>query len=59
MIKSFICGTFVLLLVLVIASQAWSAKPPGGHLNITVVLVDFDQETITIVGEDLDFGGGT
>jgi len=60
MIKSFIRGIFVLLLVLVIASQAWSAKPPGGHLNITEVEVDLSAGAngqITIMGEDLDFGG--
>ena len=57
MIKSFICGIFVLLLV--ITGPAWSAQPPGGHLNITEVEVD-DPNTpmsITIMGEDLDFGG--
>ncbi len=60
MIRSLICGTFVLLLVLVIASQAWSAKPqpPGHHLNITEVLVSDAAKTITITGTDLDFGPG-
>ncbi len=35
--------------------------PPGNHLNITEVLVDFDGEgvpvSITITGEHFDFGG--
>ena len=56
MIRSLICGTFVLLLV--IAGQAWSAQPPGGHMNITEVLVDVPTDTITIIGTDLDFGPG-
>ena len=55
MIRSLICGTFVLLLV--IAGPAWS-QPPGQHLNITEVAIDNDSHTITITGTDLDFGPG-
>jgi hypothetical protein len=55
LIRSLICGTFVLLLV--IAGPAWS-QPPGQHLNITEVAIDNDSHTITITGTDLDFGPG-
>jgi len=48
--------SIVFLLSISISLNAMAA-PPGGHLNITEVLVDFDAKTITIMGEDLDFGG--
>jgi hypothetical protein len=38
------------------AQPALGAKPPGGHLNIVEVMLDFDNEVITIIGEDFDFG---
>ena len=56
MIKSLICGTFVLLLV--IAGPAWSEDPPGKDLKITEVLVD-DQNnptSIMIIGKGFLFG---
>ena len=53
---------FLTLFLLVISIQgpsAWAAKPPGGHLNITEVLVTFGPpDTLTITGEDFDFGPG-
>ena len=33
------------------------AAPPGAHLNITEVSIDFDAGSIWIKGEDFDFGG--
>ncbi len=57
MIKSFICSTLVLLLV--IAIQACSAKPPEQHLNFTEVEVIVDDENdltmFMITGEDFLF----
>lgn len=46
--------------LLVFIAQAWAAQPPGGHLNVMQVLVDDpnDPTSITIFGEDLDFGSG-
>jgi len=48
------------VLMLVLFSQAIAAQPPGGHLNITQVLVDNSSNptSLMIVGEDLDFGPG-
>jgi hypothetical protein len=34
------------------------AKPPGGHLNITEVTSDIVAGSLTVIGEDLDFGPG-
>jgi len=51
MIKSFICGTLVLLLL--ISTQAQAAQP---EVNITEVFVDFETETIAIMGENFDLG---
>jgi len=39
------------------AGQGAKGQQPGGHLRIDEVFVDFDSETITIIGEDFDFGG--
>ncbi len=39
------------------AGQRPGGQQPGGHLRIDEVFVDFDVETITIIGEDFDFGG--
>jgi len=39
------------------AGQGAKGQQPGGHLGIDEVFVDFDSETITIIGEDFDFGG--
>jgi len=39
------------------AGQKPGGQQPGGHLRIDEVLVDFTLETITITGEDFDFGG--
>ena len=50
------------MLLLGCFSLAMAAKPapPGGHLNITQVIVDnsADPTTFMISGEDLDFGSG-
>jgi hypothetical protein len=51
MLKSFICGTLVLLLI--ISSQAQAAQP---EVTITEVFVDFETETIAIMGENFDLG---
>jgi hypothetical protein len=51
MMRSFICGTLVLLLV--ISSQAFAQQP---EVNITEVFVDFDTMTIQIMGENFDLG---
>jgi len=51
MIKSFICGTLVLLLL--IFTQAFAAQP---EVTITEVFVDFDTMTIQIMGENFDLG---
>ena len=57
MIKSLICSTLVLLLV--IAIGACSAKPPERHLNFTEVEVIVDEENnltmFMITGEDFLF----
>ena len=47
-----------LVSIAVIGASAWT-KPPGGHLNITEVLITFGSpDTLTITGEDFDFGPG-
>jgi hypothetical protein len=46
----------LLIFSISIAGVTLAASPPGDHLNITEVFVDFDAETIHIMGEDLDFG---
>lgn len=46
-----------LALVLMIAGPLAKGVQPGGHLSIEEVFVDFDLETVTIVGKDFDFGG--
>jgi hypothetical protein len=48
----------VLLVLIFLASmvQPAIATPPGGHLSITEVSVDLSDSTITILGDDLDFG---
>ena len=51
MIKSLICGTFVLLLV--ISTQAFAAQP---EVNITEVFVNFDNGTFEIMGDNFDLG---
>ena len=33
-----------------------AAEPPGGHLNIVEVELDFETSTMYIYGEDFDFG---
>lgn len=47
--------------MLSLSSSLLAAPPrgqqPGGHLRITEVFVDFSSDTITITGEDFDFGG--
>jgi len=45
-------------LLLVLCSGAAFAAPPGAHLTITEVFVTFDPsgDTLTILGDDLDFG---
>lgn len=39
------------------AGQGKRGQQPGGHIRIEEVFVDFNLETITIKGEDFDFGG--
>jgi hypothetical protein len=42
-----------------IDAQVYAAKPagePGGHLRITGIFVDFENDGIVIKGEDFDFG---
>ncbi len=39
------------------AGQGKRGQQPGGHIRIDEVFVDFNLETITIKGEDFDFGG--
>ncbi len=51
MIKSFICGTFVLLLA--ISTQAFAAQP---QVNITEVFPNFNDKTFEIMGENFDLG---
>jgi len=51
MMRSFICGTFVLLLV--ISTHAFAAQP---EVTITEVFVDFETETIAIMGNNFDLG---
>ena len=55
-----ILGASVLLIVCFSLAMAAKPAPPGGHLNVIQVLVDDpnDPTSITIVGEDLLFGGG-
>ena len=38
------------------SALAKQPTPPGGHLNIIEVSVDFNTNTLTIIGEDLGFG---
>jgi len=54
MIKSFICGIFVLLLV--ISTQAIAAQP---EVNITEVFVNFDNGTFEIMGDNFNLGPNT
>ncbi len=49
---------FTLGLVLIGAAALAAPKPPGQHLNVTEVTADIDAGTLTIVGEDFDFGPG-
>jgi hypothetical protein len=51
MMRSFICGALVLLLL--ISTQAQAAQP---EVTITEVFVDFETETIAIMGENFDLG---
>lgn len=37
-------------------TAAQAANPPGGHLNISEVMLDFDDNSMTIIGEDFGFG---
>jgi cysteine-rich repeat protein len=51
----------VLLLLSLMWQTNWAAskgEQPGKHLKTTEVLVNSDDETITIILEDLDFGPG-
>ncbi len=50
-IKSFICGIFVLMLV--ISTQAFTAQL---KVNITEVFVNHNDETFEIMGENFDLG---
>ena len=56
--KVLLTGLLMPIAFLPIASA--NAAPPGGHLNVVQVIVDdpLDPTSITIVGEDLDFGTG-
>jgi microcystin-dependent protein len=56
--KVLLTGLLMAFAFLPIASA--NAAPPGGHLNVVQVIVDdpIDPTSITIVGEDLDFGTG-
>lgn len=58
LIKVFLTGFLMVFILLPIALV--NAAPPGGHLNVIQVMVDdpLDPTSITIVGEDLDFGAG-
>ncbi len=48
----------IALLAISILGPRVLAAPPGGHLNVTEVVVDFGPpDTITIIGADFDFGG--
>jgi len=49
--RSFICSTLVLLLL--ISTQAFAAQP---EVTITEVFVDFETETIAIMGQNFDLG---
>jgi hypothetical protein len=49
-------GGVMLLSVLILGAA--QAAPPGGHLNITEVFVDFDNNELVITGEDFGFGPG-
>ncbi len=51
MIKSFICGILVILLV--VSTQAFAQQP---EVNITEVFVNFGNDTFEIVGENFDLG---
>ena len=49
---------FILSLLLIGSAVIWAApKPPGQHLNVTEVSIDFVAEMLRITGEDFDFGG--
>jgi len=51
--------SITLLFALIMAGQSAIAAEgglPGGHVKINEVFVDFDLETITIIGEEFDFG---
>ncbi len=56
-------NVFLLALVILLSSPALAAgqrpggQQPGGHLRIDEVFVNFAWNTITIFGEDFDFGG--
>jgi len=50
-LKSFICGTFVLFLV--ISTHAFAQQP---EVNITEVFVNFDNGTFEIMGDNFDLG---
>ena len=49
---------FPLCLILIGTAALAAPKPPGQHLNVTEVTADIDAGTLTIVGEDFDFGPG-
>ena len=51
MMRSFICSTLALLLV--ISTQAFAAQP---EVTITEVYVDYDYKTIAIKGKNFDLG---
>ncbi len=55
-------GGVLLVSMSMVGQSAWAARPgpapPGDHLDITEVLVDFGTDTITITGEHLDHGPG-
>jgi hypothetical protein len=46
----------VILSLVVLAPSAAAQKQPGGHLEISGVAIDFDLETLLILGQDFDFG---
>lgn len=45
------------LLLVVPAAVSAAPKPPGKHLNVTEVTIDFATEMLRIISEDFDFGG--
>ena len=49
-------GFFGLAAVVAMGAGPLAAHGPGGHLEITEVAVDAGAETITITGDDFDFG---